>query len=129
MPRSPYLDAGRRERQILDAVYRLGRASVGDVLGELPDPPSYSTVRAMLGKLEAKGLLTHEQEGPRYVYLAALPAEEARESALQRMVRTFFDGSAAKAAAAMLSLEGERLTDADLDELEARIEEARQRGR
>ena len=129
MARSPYLDVGRRERQILDAVYRLGRANVAEVLAELPDPPSYSTVRAMLGKLEAKGLLSHEQEGPRYVYVPTLPAEEARESALQRMVRTFFEGSAAKAAAAMLTMEGERLTEAELDELAARIEEARERGR
>lgn len=129
MARSPYLDVSRRERQILDAVYRRGRASVGEVLEEMPDPPSYSAVRAMLGKLEAKGLLTHEQDGPRYVYLPTLPAEAARESALQRMVRTFFGGSAAKAAAAMLSLEGESLTEAELDELAARIEEARKRGR
>ena len=129
MGRSPYQELSRRERQIMDAVYRLGRASVGDVQGEIPDPPSYSAVRAMLGKLEAKGLLVHEQEGPRYVYLATLPAEEARETALLRMVRTFFAGSAAKAAAAMLDLEGDEPTEAELEELSARIEEARTRGR
>lgn len=129
MRRSPYLDVSRRERQIMDAVYRLGRASVGEVRSEMPDPPSYSAVRAMLGKLEAKGLLTHEQEGPRYVYLATLPASEARETALLRMVRTFFEGSAARAAAAMLELEEDELTDAELDELVARIDEARKRGR
>ena len=112
----------------MDAVYRLGRPGVGEVLEELPDPPSYSAVRAMLGKLEAKGLLRHEQDGPRYVYEATVPAEEARETALLRMVRTFFDGSAAKAAAAMLELE-EELTDAELDALSARIEDARKRGR
>ena len=112
----------------MDAVYRLGRPSVAEVLGELPDPPSYSAVRAMLGKLEAKGLLAHAEDGPRYVYQATIPAEEARESALERMVRTFFDGSAARAAAAMLDME-EELTDAELDTLAARIEEARKRGR
>lgn len=123
------MDLSRRERQIMDAVYRLGRASVGEVRVEMPDAPGYSAVRAMLGKLEAKGLLVHEQAGPRYVYLPALPAEEARETALLRMVRTFFEGSVARAAAAILELEDEELTARELDELAARIEEARQRGR
>ena len=129
MAKSPYLDLSRRERQIMDVVYRLGTAAVSDVQAGMPDPPSYSAVRAMLGKLETKGFLTHEQDGPRYVYKPTLPREEARETALQRMVRTFFDGSAAKAAAAMLDLDTTDLTDAELDELAARIEEARKRGR
>jgi predicted transcriptional regulator len=68
MPKSPYLDLGRRERQIMDVVYRLGRASVTEVIEQIPDPPSYSAVRAMMGKLEEKGHLAHEQDGPRYVY-------------------------------------------------------------
>lgn len=124
----PILDLGRRERQIMDAVYRLGRASVAEVRDALPDPPGYSAVRAMLGRLEAKGYLTHEEDGPRYVYVPTLPREEARESVLARMVRTFFDGSAAKAAAAMLDLEATRLTESELDELAERIERARKRG-
>ena len=129
MSKSPYLDLSRRERQIMDVVYRLGSAGVSEVQKGMPDPPGYSAVRAMLGKLEGKGYLTHRQEGARYVYEPTLPREEARETALQRMVRTFFDGSAAKAAAAMLSMDGEELTDAELDELAARIAEARKRGR
>lgn len=129
MGRSRYLDLSRRERQIMDVLYRLGRGSVSEVREGMPDAPGYSAVRAMLGKLEVKGLLTHEQEGPRYVYLPALPQEEARDTALLRMVRTFFDGSAARAAAAMLELEEDELTDAELDELAARIEDARKRGR
>jgi predicted transcriptional regulator len=128
MADTPLLDLGRRERQIMDAVYRLERASVADVRAALPDPPGYSAVRAMLGRLETKGYLTHEEEGPRYVYMPTLPRAEAREGALARMVRTFFDGSAVKAAAAMLELD-DTVTDADLDELAARIEEARKRGR
>lgn len=124
----PILDLGRRERQIMDAVYRLGRASVAEVRDALPDPPGYSAVRAMLGRLEGKGYLTHEEDGPRYVYVPTLPREEARESVLARMVRTFFDGSAAKAAAAMLDLEATRLTESELDELAERIERARKRG-
>ncbi|MBW3555291.1 MAG: BlaI/MecI/CopY family transcriptional regulator [Gemmatimonadetes bacterium] len=129
MPKSPYLDLSRRERQIMDVVYRLGRAGVAEVREGMPDPPSYSAVRAMVGKLETKGFLTHEEEGPRYVYMPTMPREEARETALQRMVRTFFDGSVAKAAAAMLDLDAAELTEADLDELAARIEDARKRGR
>lgn len=128
MSKSPYLDLSRRERQIMDVVYRLGRAGVSEVQEGMPDPPGYSAVRAMLGKLEGKGFLTHRQEGARYVYEPTLPREEARETALARMIRTFFDGSAAQAAAAMLDLSTAELTDSELDELAARIEEARKRG-
>lgn len=127
--RHPYLELSRRERQIMDVVYREGRAPVADILEGMPDPPSYSAVRAMVGKLEAKGYLTHEQEGPRYVYRPTTPRDEAREGALSRLVRTFFEGSAAKAAAAMLDLESGDLTEEELDELSARIDEARGRGR
>lgn len=129
MPNQPYLDLGRRERQIMDVVYRRGRATVADVQERLPDPPSYSAVRAMLGKLEAKGVLTHEEEGPRYVYLPTKPREEARERVLERMIRTFFDGSAARAAAAILELESTEASEEELEELLARIEAARERGR
>lgn len=127
--RHPYLELSRRERQIMDVVYRLGRAPVAEILEGMPDPPSYSAVRAMVGKLESKGYLTHEQEGPRYVYRPTTSRDEAREGALSRIVRTFFEGSAAKAAAAMLDLESGDLTDDELDELSARIDEARRRGR
>jgi predicted transcriptional regulator len=119
------LDLSRRERQIMEAVYRLGEATVSEVLSELPEPPGYSAVRAMLGKLEAKGYLEHRQEGPRYLYLATVPRQEARESALERLVRTFFDGSTEKAVTALLDMSAAELTDEELDRLSALIQEAR----
>lgn len=86
----------------MDVVYRLGRATASQVLGELPDPPTYSTVRAMLRYLEDKGLLRHDQEGPRYVYAATASKSEVRRSALSHVVHTFFDGSVTTAVASLL---------------------------
>lgn len=129
MRRNPYLDLGRRERQIMDALYRLGFGSVADVQAAIPDPPSYSAVRAMLGKLEEKGHLGHEQEGARYLYHPLHTREEATRSALRRMLGTFFDGSAAKAVAAVLDVSGSDLSREELDELAKLIERARRRGR
>lgn len=123
------LDVGRRERQIIEVVYRLGRASVADVLQELPDPPTYSTVRAMLGKLTAKGHLTQEVDGPRYMYVPAVPAERARRTALRQLVDTFFSGSVDQAVVALVKLDDARLDDAGLDALAKRIRSARQEGR
>jgi predicted transcriptional regulator len=94
-------DLGRRERQILETVYRLGRATVSQVRTELPDPPSYSAVRGMLNLLEEKGHLRHEQDGLRYVYLPVVEATKASRSALAHVVRTFFGGSPAEAATAL----------------------------
>jgi len=125
MRRKAQLDLSRRERQIMEAIYRLGTATVSEVMTELPDPPSYSAVRAMLGKLEAKGYLKHRQEGPRYLYLATVPHREARESALQRLVRTFFDDSPGKAATALLDMSAAAMTDEELDRLSALIQEAK----
>lgn len=113
----------------MDAVYRLGRASVREVLEEIPDPPGYSAVRAMMGKLEDKGHLAHEQDGPRYVYFPLHPEEEARTSALRRLLRTFFDGSPSRAVAALLDLSGDELRQEDLEELADLIDHARRRGR
>src|SRR3954470_13288176 len=106
MTPNAHLDLSRRERQIMEAVYRLGDATVSDGMAEIPDPPGYSAVRAMLGELEAKGSRAHRQEGPRYLYLATVPRQEARESALERLVRTFFDGSPEKAVTGPLALAG-----------------------
>jgi predicted transcriptional regulator len=119
------LDLSRRERQIMEAIYRLGSAVVSDVMAEIPDPPSYSAVRAMLGKLEAKGYLKHRQEGPRYLYLATVPRNEARESALERLVRTFFDGSTEKAVTALLDRSAGEMSDEELDRLSALIQDAK----
>jgi predicted transcriptional regulator len=125
MAASAQLDLSRRERQIMDAIYRLGSATVADVMAEMPDPPSYSAVRAMIGKLEAKGYLEHRQEGPRYLYLATVPRHEARESALARLVRTFFDGSTEKAVAALLGMGTGEISDEELDRLAALIQDAK----
>jgi BlaI family penicillinase repressor len=120
-------DLSRRERQIMDILYERGRASANDVLEALPDPPGYSAVRAMLRVLEQKGHVRHEQDGPRYVFLPTVPRETARERALSRLVRTFFEGSAEGAMAALL--DGEELEPEALDRLAERIAEARREGR
>ena len=120
---------GARERQIMDVVYRLGAATVSQVLAELPDPPSYSSVRGMLGLLEDKGLLKHQQDGLKYVYLPTVRPEKARESALRHLVRTFFAGSAPAAAAALLELEDRELGQADLERMNKRVQRARKEGK
>lgn len=119
----------RRERQIMDVVYRLGRATASEVLAELPDPPSYSAVRAHLRVLEEKGHLRHEQDGTRYAYVPTVSRARARRSALDSLVTTFFDGSPAAAAAALLDVSKGELDAADLDRLAALIDEARKEGR
>jgi predicted transcriptional regulator len=129
MSPTPHLNVSRRERQIMDAVYAIGQATVAEVLERLPDPPSYSAVRAMLGKLERKGYLKHEEHGPRYVYVPTVPREEAQETALQRVLRTFFDDSPTKAVAAILDLSAVDLSDSEIDEMAKLVEQARRRGR
>ena len=119
----------RRERQIMDVVYRLGKATVTDVLERLPDPPSYSAVRALMRILEEKGHLSHEQDGPRYVYLPTVPRDAAQASALSHMVRTFFGGSAEAAVAALLDLPEHGMSEGELSRLSRLIDEARGQGR
>src|SRR5216110_1870727 len=104
----------RREREIMDVIYRAGRASAAEVLDQLTDPPSYSAVRALLRVLEDKGHLRHEEDGPRYVFLPTVPRERARQSALRQLLHTFFDGSTEQAVAALLDLASARLSDAEL---------------
>ncbi len=129
MPDSSHLDLSRRERQIMDVIYARGSATVRDVMDSIPDPPGYSAVRAMLRILEEKGHLEHLQDGPRYVYQPVVPREEARESALKRLLGTFFDGSAERAVAALLDLSSAELNEEELDRLAAMIELARKEGR
>lgn len=117
----------RRERQILDILYAKGMATAAEVLDALPDPPSYSAVRALLRILEEKGHARHESQGTRYVYLPKVPRERARNSALTRIVQTFFDGSAAQAAAALV--DSGSLSEDELDKLSAMIDRARKEGR
>lgn len=119
----------RRERQIMDAIYRLGRASVTEVMENIPDPPSYSAVRAMLGILENKGHLTHQQEGAKYVYLPIVARERARKTALKSLVTTFFDGSSREAITALLEMPDGKLSKTELDALGELIEKAKKEGR
>jgi predicted transcriptional regulator len=118
----------RRERQIMEIVYRKGSATAGEVLEEMADAPSYSAVRALLRVLEGKGHLRHRQDGPRYVYSATVPRERARRSALNRVVGTFFGGSVTDAVAALLELEPERLDEEELARLSALVAEAQRKG-
>jgi len=124
-----HMDLGRRERQIVETIFRLGRATVNEVLAELPDPPSYSAVRAMLGKLERKGVVRHIEDGPRFLYLPALPADRARKLAMRNLIDTFFQGSVESAAVALLGM-GEAGVDGEtLNRLATKIADARKDGR
>jgi predicted transcriptional regulator len=125
MPREPHVHLTRRERQIMDVVYERERATVSEVQEGLPDAPSYSAVRALMRKLEEKGHLRHDASGPRYVYQATVPHDRAKRSALERLMRTFFDGSPSRTVAALLDLSSSELSDAELDELADLIERAR----
>src|SRR4051812_23481284 len=116
----------KRERQIMDIVYRLGTATAADVHAEMPNAPTYTTVRGLLRVLEEKGHVVHEEDGPRYLYSAATPRQEAGVSLLSHVVRTFFDGSASKAMAALLGSGGSELGDADLARLEEVIRRKRE---
>jgi BlaI family transcriptional regulator, penicillinase repressor len=129
MPAAPNTTLGRRERQIMDVVYRLGRASVSDVREQLADPPSYSAVRGMLNLLEEKGHLTHEQDGLRYIYKPTAARAQLRRSALRHMVQTFFDGSPTSAVAALLEMAGSELSAADRARLGKMIAQAKTEGR
>jgi predicted transcriptional regulator len=120
---------GARERQILDAVYQLGEASVAEVLAKLADPPSYSAVRTMIRMLETKGLLRHRQTGTKYVYRPTRSRESASRSALTHVMQTFFGGSATDAVAAILDVSASKLTDDDLQRLELLIDQARREGK
>jgi predicted transcriptional regulator len=118
----------RRERQIMDIVYRRGEATAAQILAELSDPPSYSAIRALLRILVDKKHLQHREDGPRYVYAPTVPRQKARARALSQLVDTFFDGSALKAASALVGSSQRKLSKAELDELSALIDDARKRG-
>jgi len=115
----------RREREIMDILYRRGRATASDVMQDLSGSPSYSTVRTQLRVMEDKGHVRHEEEGLRYVYTPAVPRHAARKSALRHLVETFFDGSAEKTVAALLGTEGARMSDEELDRIAELIDKAR----
>jgi len=129
MAQSSLSAMSRRERQIMDIIYSRGRATAGDVHRELPDPPSYSTVRTLLRVLEEKGYLSHESDGPRYVYSPCIPAENAQRSAIEQLLRTFFNNSAASAMAALLDMSSANLSEAELKRLARLVQQARSKER
>ena len=118
----------RRERQIMDILYRLGTATAAEIRTHLPEAPSYSTVRALLRILEEKGHLKHHYDGPRYVFTPVVSRPAAQKSALRQMVRTFFDGSATQAVAALLDMSARELTEEELDKLGKLVEQAKREG-
>jgi len=122
MPKNPALELSRRERQIMDAIYRAGRATAVDVAAALPNPPGNSATRAMLAILVRKGLLKIEKDGPRFVYLPTRPGREAGRSAIRRVVETFFAGSLTSAVAALLDADENNLSPAEIARLKALIE-------
>jgi predicted transcriptional regulator len=115
---------GRRERQLIEALYRRGKASVADVRKALPDPPSYSAVRAMLNLLVEKGHVKHEREGMRYLYSPVMAAPKARQSALRHLVATFFQGSPGSAATALLEMAEGKLSKDERARIAALISQA-----
>jgi predicted transcriptional regulator len=119
----------RRERQIMDVLHSRARATAAEVLAGLPDPPSYSAVRALLRILEEKGHIKHESEGARYVYLPRVSKETASRSALKRVVATFFKGSVSQAVAALLEAPDTELSETELDKLQRLIKQAKKEGR
>lgn len=119
----------RREREILNVLYRKGRATAAEVQEEMADPPSYSAVRAMLRILEDKGHAMHEQDGPRYVYLPAVSRDRAKRSALRHLLSTFFENSPEQAISALLGDASSKLSPEDLDRISALVEKARKEGR
>jgi predicted transcriptional regulator len=124
---SPSIHAGlsKRERQIMDVLFRLGRATAAEVQAELAGAPAYSTVRTQLRVLEEKGHVRHVEEGLRYIYLPTVTRQAARKSALKHVVNTFFEGSTAKVVAALLGGDSSRLSDEELDEIAQIVKQAR----
>ena len=129
MKPNSHLDLSRRERQIMDVIYQQGRATAAEVMENMPNPPSYSAVRAMLRLLEEKGYVLHEQDGPRYVYSPTLSRDKARQSAMKQMLQTFFDNSTEEAVAALIDMTRSKMTQDELDRLSLLIENARKEGR
>jgi BlaI family penicillinase repressor len=128
MTKYPKEILSRRERQIMDIIYQKGSATAAEVLENLPDPPSYSAIRALLKVLEVKGHIKHRQQGARYVYSPSVSREKAKRTAIQHLLNTFFEGSAASAVTALLDVSKSELSDEDLDRLTTLINQAKQEG-
>jgi BlaI family transcriptional regulator, penicillinase repressor len=125
----PTEDLTRRERQVMDILHRRGESTVAEIMGELPDPPTYSAVRSILRILSEKQLIAFREDGPRYVYFTATPASQAQVDVLDHVVRTYFAGSAEQAVTALLRMSDTGLTEAELQALRAKISGARKSGR
>jgi predicted transcriptional regulator len=128
MSKKTYLRLSNRERQIMDILYRLGQATAAEVMEGLPDPPSYSAVRATLRILEEKGQVRHEEDGPRYVFRPAVARERAKRTAVRHLVSTFFGGSPEAAMATLLDESASKLSASDFERLKTLIDEARNKG-
>jgi predicted transcriptional regulator len=128
MAKRTYLNLSNRERQIMDILYRFGQATAAEVLANLPDPPSYSAVRATLRILEEKGHVQHQQDGPRYVFRPTVARDKAKRSAVRHLIRTFFNGSTEQAVATLLDESSAKLSREELDHLAGLIEKARSKG-
>jgi len=129
MPHDELSGLSRRERQIMDFLFQCGKASVGEVMDGIPNPPGYSAVRATLRTLEQKGRVVHEEDGRAYIYSPTLRRDAARRSALTHVLRTFFDNSAEQAVAALLELKGPKLSEAELERVARLIADAKKEGR
>src|SRR5262245_53274302 len=129
MVKTPHLNLTRRERQIMDILYRRGRATAGEVMSDLSGDPSYSTVRAQLRVLEDKGHVHHEEIGLRYVYSPTVPRHEVRQSALRHLVDTFFEGSTQKVVAVLLGSDGPKVSQEELDRIAELVDKARKPGK
>jgi predicted transcriptional regulator len=122
-------ELSRRERQVMEVLHRLGHGTVSDIMRHLPDEPTYSAVRSALRILGEKRLVTYSEDGARYVYRPAVPTEQAREDVLARVIDTYFSGSTEQAVTALLRMSDAKITDAELAALQARVREARVKGR
>ncbi|MFT7558860.1 MAG: BlaI family penicillinase repressor [Flavobacteriales bacterium] len=119
-------DLSRRERQIMDVLYELGHASAQDVLARIPEPPSYSAVRALMARLVEKGLIDHKNQSNRYIYFPLIEQGRAQKSALTRLINTFFKGSKLRAFSALLDVEGGELSEREIDDIERKIRRLKQ---
>jgi len=125
---SSHVTLSRRERQIMDVLYQKGRATAAEVMELLPDPPSYSSVRALLRILEEKGHARHEMDGTKYVFIPSVHRDKAKRSAIRHLVQTFFDGSPEQAVAALLDLSSGKLSDEEVERMTRLIEKSREGG-
>ncbi|HEY4319912.1 MAG TPA: BlaI/MecI/CopY family transcriptional regulator [Gemmatimonadales bacterium] len=122
-------ELSRRERQVMEILHRRGKATVTDIMDELPDPPTYSAVRSILRILTEKQSISYTEDGPRYVYRPATPTADARDDVLEQVVRTYFAGSTEQAVTALLRMSDADVGDAEIARLRERIRNARLKGR